>query len=57
MFFLLHHAKRPLDAKPIAEKAVELDPKNSDASLTLALIHYELNDLNAGDKAINVAKK
>ncbi|MDN8035512.1 tetratricopeptide repeat protein [Burkholderia vietnamiensis] len=53
--FLLRDMQLPLDAKPVAEKAVELDSKNGDASFTLALILYRLNDIKEGDKAIDNA--
>lgn len=36
-------------AKTMAEKAIEIDSKNSDALVSLALIHYRLNDLTNGD--------
>lgn len=55
--FLLRDMKKPHDALSISKKAVELDPKNADASLTLALIYYELSNLIEGDNAINEAKK
>lgn len=55
--FLLREMQLPLDAKPVAEKAVDLDSKNGDAAFTLALILYRLNDIKEGDKAIQNAIK
>lgn len=47
----------PLKAKPIAEKATELDPTSADAAFTLALICYRLDKVKEGDKAIEAARK
>jgi len=54
--FMLRSMQQPLEAKPLAEKAVELDPRNGDAWLTLALIRYRLDDLKRGDEAIERAQ-
>lgn len=55
--FLMRDLQLPLDAKPIAEEALELDPKSADAAFTLALICYRLDKIKDGDKAIEVARK
>lgn len=55
--FMLRDMKNPHEALRISKKAVELDPKNADASLTLALIHFDLANLKEGDDAISDAKK
>jgi tetratricopeptide (TPR) repeat protein len=44
-------------AKRMAEKAVELDSQNCDALVDLALIHYRLEDLDSGDKYIDLSRK
>lgn len=55
--FLMRDLQSPIDAKPVAEKAMELDPKNADAAFTLALICYRLDKIKDGDKAIEVARQ
>lgn len=55
-WFLLNRLQQPIEARPYAEKATELDPRNADASLTLGLICYRLGDIKAGDEAINLAR-
>jgi AAA+ ATPase superfamily predicted ATPase len=54
--FMLRNMQFPLAAKPLAEKAVLLDPRNADAWLTLGLIKYRLDDLKGGDEAIGSAR-
>jgi hypothetical protein len=55
--FLMRDLQSPLLAKPVAEKAMELDPKSADAAFTLALICFRLDNVKAGDKAIEIARK
>ena len=45
------------DAKKYSEKAVSLDPNNSDALVDLALINYRLKDIKEGDKYIDLARE
>lgn len=40
-------------AKNIAEKAIQLNPKNCDAVVTLALIYYRLDELQIADSYID----
>ncbi|WP_155628436.1 AAA family ATPase [Burkholderia territorii] len=54
--FLMRECQAPLEARPVAEKATELDPKSADAAFTLGLICYRLDDIKEGDKAIEVAR-
>lgn len=56
-WFLLNRCQRPESARHFAEKATKLDPHNADASLTLALCWYRLDDLAKGDKEIKAARK
>lgn len=56
-WFLLHIIQSPERAIEFALKATSLDAKSPDASLTLALCHYRLNDLENGDKEIENANK
>ena len=56
-WFLLNRCQRPDDAKTFAEQATKLDPHNADASLTLALSWYRLDELAKGDKEIEAASK
>lgn len=56
-WFVLNRLQLPEEAKPLAEKAVELDPLSADASLTLALVYYRLNDIESGDVEISSANK
>lgn len=56
-WFLLNRCQRPDDARMFAEKAVELDPRSADASLTLALCWYRLGELAKGDDQIESAGK
>jgi tetratricopeptide (TPR) repeat protein len=44
-------------AREIAEKSIELDPKNSDALVNIALITYRIGDLKKGDEYIDMAEK
>jgi tetratricopeptide (TPR) repeat protein len=44
-------------AKEMAERAVELDPDNCDALVSLALIYYRLKDISSGDVYIDRAEK
>ncbi len=55
--FLMRDFQLPLEAKSVAERATELDPKSADAAFTLALICYRIDDVKAGDKAIEVARE
>ncbi|MGN6653718.1 MAG: nSTAND1 domain-containing NTPase [Rhodanobacter sp.] len=55
--FLFRTLGEPRTALPVAEAAVELDPANADAHLTLALIYYKLGHLRVGDKSIERAEK
>lgn len=55
-WFLLNRCQRPDDARKSAEKAVEFDPHNADASLTLALCWYRLGELAKGDAEIDSAR-
>lgn len=55
-WFLLNRRQKPEDARALAEKAVQLDPHNSDASLTLALCWYRLGELARGDNEIQAAR-
>lgn len=48
-WFVLHRCHRADDARKLAEQAIELDPRNADASLTLALCWYRLGELKKGD--------
>ena len=56
-WFLLNRCLRPDDARQYSEQAVELDPHNADASLTLALCWYRLGQLAKGDSEIDAARK
>lgn len=56
-WLLLNKLKNPKKAIIYASKAVELDPNNCDAVVTLALVHYRLNDIPKGDEHIDVAYK
>lgn len=56
-WFLLHSIIDPDRAITFALKAVNLDPSNSDAHLTLALCQYRLNDIEKGDISIDRAQK
>lgn len=56
-WFLLNRCQRPEDAKKVAEQATKLDPHNADASLTLALCWYRLDELAKGDSEIETARK
>lgn len=55
-WFLLNRCQRPENAREYAEKAVRLDTHNADASLTLALCWYRLNELAKGDIEIEAAR-
>jgi len=44
-------------AKVIAEKAVDLNAKNGDALVNLALIHYRLGNMEKGDEFIDKASQ
>lgn len=54
-WFLLNRRLRPADAIKMAERAVDLDPHNADAFLTLGLCWYRLGELAKGDKEILAA--
>lgn len=54
-WFVSHILQRVEDALPYAKEAVQLDPKSSDASVTLGLIQYRLGDIEAGDASMNIA--
>lgn len=56
-WFLMNRRQRPDLARPRAERAVELDPDSADASLTLALCWYRLNELDKGDVEIKAAQR
>lgn len=56
-WFLLNLRQQPELAREQAESAVRLDPKSADASLTLALCWYRLNELEKGDSEIMSAQK
>ncbi|MEJ8850185.1 hypothetical protein [Variovorax rhizosphaerae] len=56
-WFLLNRRQRPELARPQAERAVKLDPDSADASLTLALCWYRLNELDKGDAEIKAAQR
>lgn len=56
-WFLLNRCQRLDDARKFAEQATKLDPRNADASLTLALCWYRLDELAKGDSEIEVARK
>ncbi|MBK5374225.1 hypothetical protein JFT81_06210 [Pseudomonas sp. TH43] len=51
-WFLLHKAHNIDAALAISEKSIELDPKNPDALITIAIIHYRRHELEEGDSYI-----
>lgn len=55
--FLFRTLRDTPAALAVAQAAVELDPKNADAHLTLGLILYKLGQLGAGDKSIARAEE
>jgi len=55
--FLFRTLRDTPAALALAQAAVELDPKNADAHLTLGLILYKLGQLGAGDKSIARAEE
>lgn len=54
-WFLLHKAHDIDSALKVSKKAIELDPKNPDALITLGIIHYRRHELDEGDIYINRA--
>lgn len=56
-WFLLNRRQRPELALLQAERAAKLDPDSGDASLTLALCWYRLNELEKGDAEIKAAQR
>ena len=56
-WFLLHRCHRSDDARKLAERAIELDPRSADASLTLALCWYRLGELKKGDEEMELAHR
>ncbi|MGF6332511.1 tetratricopeptide (TPR) repeat protein/DNA replication protein DnaC [Pseudomonas sp. BS3782 TE3695] len=48
-WFLLHKAHDIDSAFKISKQSIELDPKNPDALITLAIIHYRRHELVEGD--------
>lgn len=55
-WFILHRCHRADDASKLAERAIELDPRSADASLTLALCWYRLGELKKGDDEMERAR-
>lgn len=55
--FLFRTVGEPKTATPFAQAAVELDPMNADAWLTLGLIQYRIGHLSLGDESIERAEK
>lgn len=55
-WFVLHRCHRADDARKLAERAIELDPRSADASLTLALCWYRLGELRKGDDEMERAR-
>jgi tetratricopeptide (TPR) repeat protein len=55
--FLFRTLRDTPGALPVAQAAIELDPKNADAHLTLGLILYKLGQLGAGDRSIARAEE
>ncbi|KNC91278.1 hypothetical protein GM30_23420 [Trabulsiella odontotermitis] len=55
-WFLLNKTTDYSYAKKISEKAVELDKRNCDAIVGLALVHYRLGNIQDGDKYIDQAQ-
>lgn len=51
-WFLLHKAHDIESALKISKQAIELDPKNPDALITLGIIYYRLHELEEGDTYI-----
>jgi tetratricopeptide (TPR) repeat protein len=56
-WFLLNKTKDYEFAKELSQKAVELDKNNCDAIVGLALVHYRLGNIPAGDKYIDQAQE
>lgn len=56
-WFLLNRLQHPALARVQAEQAVAIDPDSADASLTLALCWYRLNELDKGDAEIKAAQR
>ncbi len=56
-WFLLNRCHRTDDARKLAERAIELDPRSADASLTLALCWYRLGELKKGDEEMERAHR
>ncbi|MGY3040799.1 tetratricopeptide (TPR) repeat protein [Rhodanobacter sp. TND4EL1] len=55
-FFLLNRRQRPDLALVQADKAVKLDARNADASMTLALCWYRMGEIDKGDAEIEAAR-
>ncbi|HGM4888791.1 TPA: AAA family ATPase [Stenotrophomonas maltophilia] len=55
--FLFRTLRDTAGALPVAQAAIELDPKNADAHLTLGLILYKLGQIGAGDRSIARAEE
>ena len=55
--FLLNRQGDTKYALEISKRAVELDEKNNDAVVGLALVHYRRNNIEEGDKQIDVLSK
>ena len=56
-WFLFNKTDDLAQAKLMAERAVQLNSKNCDATVNLALINYRLGDLHKGDEYIDSAKE
>ncbi|MHB2053996.1 AAA family ATPase [Pantoea dispersa] len=56
-FFLISKTKNQNQAKELILKALEIDPNNSEALLTGAIIFYRLLDLEKGDELISKAER